>query len=67
MPKLVRLVAHGEPVIWRHHLAVLADGAEDHEMGAGALRADLGYFRRTQAAREGELALVGYLLAAKDQ
>src|ERR1035437_8879578 len=29
--------------------------------------ADLGHLRRTEAAREGELALVGHLLAAKHQ
>ena len=36
-------------------------------MRAGAERADLGHFRRAEAAREGELALVGHLLAAKHQ
>ena len=36
-------------------------------MAAGAERADLGHFRRTEAAREGELALVGHLLAAEHQ
>ena len=36
-------------------------------MAAGAERADLGHLRRTEAAREGELALVGHLLAAKHQ
>ena len=40
---------------------------KDDEMRAGAERADLGHFGRTEAAREGELALVGHLLAAKDQ
>ena len=34
---------------------------------AGAERADLGDFGRTEAAREGELALVGHFLAAEDQ
>ena len=36
VPELVRLVAQRKPVIRRHDLAVLADGREDHEMGAGA-------------------------------
>ena len=36
-------------------------------MAAGAERADLGDFRRTEAAREGELALVGHFLVAKNQ
>src|SRR5713101_4325776 len=67
MPKLIRFVAQGKPVIGRHDLAVLADRAEDNKMGARALRADLGHFGRTEAAREGELGLVGHLLAAKDQ
>jgi hypothetical protein len=31
-----------QPVIRRHDLAVLVDGAEDHEVGARAQRADLG-------------------------
>src|ERR1035441_4341276 len=67
MPKLVRLVAQRVAMIGQHHFAVRADGAEDHKMAAGAERADLGHLRRTEAAREGELALVGHLLAAKDQ
>ena len=36
-------------------------------MAAGAERADFGGFRRAEAAREGELALVGHLLAAEHQ
>ena len=67
MPELVGLGAQRKPVIGRHHLAVRADGAEDHEMRAGALRADLGHFRRAEAARKRELNLVGHLLAAKHQ
>ena len=67
MPKLVRLVAQGEPVIRGHDLAVLADRREHRKIGARAGRADLGYFRRTEAAREGELAFVSHVLAAKHQ
>src|SRR5207342_3422238 len=40
---------------------------EDHEMGTGALRTDFRYFRRTEAAREGELGLIVHLLIAKDE
>ena len=36
-------------------------------MAAGAERADFGHFRRTEAARERELALVRHVLAAKHQ
>src|ERR1700687_1489821 len=36
-------------------------------MRASTLRADLGHFRRAEAARKGELKLVGHLLVAKDQ
>src|SRR5450755_4652651 len=67
MPELVGLAAQGKPVICRHYLSVRADGAENHKMRAGALRADLGYFRRPEAARKGKLKFVGHLLVAKDQ
>ena len=40
---------------------------ENHKMRAGALRADLGDFRRAEAARKSQLALVGHLLVAKHQ
>src|SRR5262249_12488549 len=53
-------------VIRRHNVAVLVDRAEDHEIGARTQRADLGYLERPEPAREGELRLVGHLLAAKD-
>jgi hypothetical protein len=53
-------------VIRRHDIAVLVDGAQDHEVRAGAQRADLGDLERPEPAREGELRLVGHLLAAKD-
>ena len=36
-------------------------------MGAGALRADLGQFERPEAAREGDLNVVGDVLVAKNQ
>ena len=36
-------------------------------MAAGAERADLGHFRRAEALGEGELQVVGDLLAAKDE
>ncbi len=36
-------------------------------MRTGALRADLGHFRRPEAARKGELKFVGHLLVAKHQ
>ena len=67
MPELVCLIAQGDAVIRRDHLSVRADGAQDHEMGTRALRSDLGHFRRAEAARKGELKLVGHLLAAKHQ
>ena len=67
MPKLIGLVAHGIAVILGHHLAVIADGGEDDEIGAGAERTDLGRLRRPETAREGELALAADLLAAKQQ
>ena len=54
-------------MIRRHDLAVLVDRAEDDEVGAGAQRADLGHFERSEPAREGELHLVGYVLAAEDE
>ena len=67
MPELVGLGAQRKPVIGRHHLAVRADGAEDHEMRAGALRADFCHFRRAEAPRKGKLNLVGHVLVAKHQ
>src|ERR1700694_3765739 len=67
MPELVGFAAQGKPVIRGHYLSVRADGAEDHKMRTGTLRADLGHFRRAEAARKGELKLVGHLLVAKDQ
>ena len=67
MPELVGLAAQGKPVIWRHHLSVGADGAENHKMRTGSLRADLGHFRRAEAARKRQLKLVGHLLVAKHQ
>ncbi len=67
MPELVGLAAQRKPVIRRHHFSVSADGGEDHEMRAGALRTDLGHLRRAEAARKGELKLVGRLLVAKHQ
>ena len=54
-------------MIRRHDLAVLVDGREDREVGAGAERADLGHLQRPETAREGELRVVGHVLAAKDQ
>src|SRR5258707_9928301 len=51
----------------RRKPAVLVNRTEDHEVGAGALRADLGHLERPEAAREGELRLVGHVLAAKDK
>src|SRR5262245_25319842 len=51
MPKLVRLVAQGKPVIRRHDLAVLVDRAEDHKIGADAQRANFGRLKRAKAAR----------------
>ena len=67
MPELVGLAAQGKPVICGHHLSVRSDGRENHKMRAGALRADLGHFRRPEAARKGKLKFVGHLLVAKDQ
>src|SRR6476659_7160416 len=67
MPKLVRLIAQRESMIPRHDLPILANGRQNGKVGAGAGRADLGSFRRTKAAREGELALVAYILATKHQ
>ena len=67
MPKLVGPVAQRVAVIGRHDFAVGADGGEDDEVAAGAERADFGHFRRTEAARERKLALVGHVLAAKHQ
>src|SRR6202022_1736930 len=67
MPELVGLAAQGKPVIWRHHLSVRADGAEDHKMRSRTLRADLGHLRWAEPARKGELKLVGHLLVTQDQ
>src|SRR5215510_8287814 len=66
MPELVRLVAQRKPVVRRHDLAVLVDRAEDHEIGAGAQRANLGHLEWPKAAREGKLRLVGDVLAAEN-
>jgi hypothetical protein len=52
-------------VIRWHDLAALIDRAENDEVGARAQRADLGHFERSESAREGELCLVGHVLAAK--
>src|SRR6478672_3366898 len=67
MPELVGLAAQGEPVICWHHLSVRADGAENHEMRACALRTNLGHFRRPEAARKSQLKLVRHFLVAKNQ
>ena len=67
VPELICPIAQRKSVIGRHDMAILADRAEDHEMGTGALRPDFRYFRRTEAAREGELGLIVHLLAAKDE
>ena len=67
MPKLIGLVAHGVAVILRHDIAVRTDGGEDDEIGSGAERADLGGFRRPEAARERQLAFAVDLLIAKHQ
>ena len=67
MPKLIGLVSHGIAVILGHHLAVVADGGEDDEIGAGAERADLGHLGRPKTPRKGELALAAHLLATKQQ
>ena len=50
MPKLIGLVAHGIAVIRRHDFAVRTDRRENDEMRSGAERADLGGFRRPEAA-----------------
>ena len=50
VPELIGLVAHRIAVIGRHHFAVRADGGENDEMRSGAERADLGGFRRPEAA-----------------
>ena len=54
-------------MILRHDFAVRTDGGEDDEIGAGAERADLGCFRRAEAARERKLAFAVDLLVAKHQ
>ena len=54
-------------MILRHDFAVIADRGQDHEVRAGAERADLGHFRRPETARERKLALAADLLAAKQQ
>ena len=65
MPELVGLGSEGQPVIGRHNFSVRADGAENHEMRAGALRADFCHLWRAEAARKGKLNFVGHVLAAK--
>ena len=67
MPKLVGLVAHRIAMIRRHDFAIRANGGEDDEMRSGAERADFGHLGRAKAAREGKLALVRDILAAKHQ
>ena len=67
MPELVRLVFQGEPVIFRHYVALLVEGLEDHEVGAVAIRTHLGDLERAEAAREGKLRFIGDVLVAKDQ
>jgi hypothetical protein len=67
MPELVGFAAQGQTVIWGHHLSIGPDSAENDEMRTGALRADLGHFGRAEAARKGELNLVGHLLVTQDQ
>src|SRR5262245_46011377 len=67
MPKLVRLVAHGEPVIGGNDLAIRPDGRQNGKIRARARRANLGYLRWTEATREGELPVVGHVLSAKHQ
>jgi hypothetical protein len=67
MPELVGLVFQGEPVIFRHYVALLVEGLEDHEVGAAAVRTRLGDLERAEAAREGKLRFIGDVLVAKDQ
>jgi len=67
MPELVCLVFQGEPVIFRHYVALLVEGLEDHEVGAAAICTYLGDLERAEAAREGKLCFVGDILVAKDQ
>src|SRR6516165_4647392 len=67
MPELIGPVAQRKPMIRRHNLAVLVNGAQNDQIGAGPLRSDLGDFKRSEAARKSELRLVCYTLAAKDE
>lgn len=67
MPELVRLVFQGEPVIFRHYLALLVEGLEDHQVGAAALRTHLGDLERAETVREGKLRFIGDVLVTKDQ
>src|ERR1700676_4258807 len=67
MPELVGLAAQGKLVIWRHHLSVRADGTEDHKMRSRTLRTDLRHLRWAEAARKGELKLVGHILLTEHQ
>jgi len=54
-------------MIRRHDLAVRTDRGENDEMRSGAERANLGYFRRAEAARKCKLALVRHVLIAEYQ
>src|SRR4029077_8008136 len=45
VPELICPIAQRKPVIGRHDLPILADRAEDYEMGTRALRTDFRYFR----------------------
>src|SRR6516162_3315184 len=67
MPELIGLVAQRKPMVRRHNLAVLVNGAENDKIGTDSLRSDLGYFERPEAARKSKLRLVCYILAAKDE
>ena len=49
-------------MVRRHHLAVLVDRREDHEVGADAARTDLGDFQRPETPAERDLQLVGDVL-----
>src|SRR5215469_7156021 len=67
VPKLIGLVAHRVAMVSRHDFAIRTDGGENDEMRSGTERADLGDFRRTQAARKRELSLVAHILIAEYQ
>ncbi len=67
VPELVRLVFQREAVIFAHHVALLVESREDHQVGAVALRLRLGDLERSEVSREGKLRLIGDVLVAKDQ